>query len=131
MSHVKSGFRSMILAPLSLAIAIAGTALAAGDIQQVTVEASRPNKEVIGRTSMGAPIELFTVKRKVSYADLDLKTQSGAATLESRVTEAAQAACKSLDKFLPLSNAGGIGCVKATVDASMVEARSVIAAAKK
>lgn len=47
----------------------------------VIVEAARVTKKVVGRTDIGAPIELMSLRAHVKYSDLDLATSAGAARL--------------------------------------------------
>jgi UrcA family protein len=119
---------------IRLAVAAAATAMittlafAAEQTEGVTVEAVRQAK-VVGRTPSGVPIEELTLKRTVSYADLDLKTQAGAAELEKRVKDTAKAACDELDALYPLTKSEGPVCVKRATDGAMVMVRRAIAVA--
>src|SRR5438552_16132913 len=56
---------------------------------------------VIGRSAIGAPIELVTASRVVPIRDLDLGTSWGRATLRPRVPRAAPDACDELDARYP------------------------------
>jgi UrcA family protein len=118
---------------LTLAAAITGSAMAEEALTEVTVVARRDvNVEVVGRGSNGAPVELITLTRRISYADLDLSTHTGAVDLEKRVTETAQAACKELNKHYPLTvPAENPSCVKQAADGGMAQAHAAIAAAEQ
>jgi UrcA family protein len=128
MKSYRSALPAVRLTLLTLGAVLAGGVLAAEQVGEVTVEATRETK-IVGRSYSGVPIEVISLTRRVSYADLDLTTQSGAAELEKRVNETAQAACKELDTLYPLTAAGGPACVKSTVDESMVQVRAAISAA--
>jgi UrcA family protein len=130
MKRHPSASRTIKFALLTLGAIAAGGVFAAEEVGKVTVEAKRET-QVVGRSYTGAPIELVTLTRRVSYADLDLTTQSGAAELEKRVNETAQAACKQLDDLYPLTAPGGQSCVKGAVEDAMEQARAAIAAAGK
>jgi UrcA family protein len=130
MKRHSSASRTIKFALLTLGAIAVGAVFAAEPVGEVTVEAKRETK-VVGRSYTGAPIELVSLTRRVSYADLDLKTQIGAAELEKRVNETAQAACKQLDDLYPLTAPGGPSCVKGAVEDAMTQARAAIAAAAK
>ena len=106
-----------------------GAALAAGfviaqETPEVTVEAARTVQ--ISRTSSGVPIEEISLKRRVSYSDLDLAMEAGVATLEKRVTEAANGACKELDKMYPLTAPSEMSCSKAATDDAMKQVHAAV-----
>ena len=97
--------RSAGMALLALGVIAAGTAMAATDsLEEVTVQGSRMTREVVGRAqSTGVPVELVTLTRHATYADLDLSTHSGASELRRRVESTAKATCQELDKLFPLT----------------------------
>jgi UrcA family protein len=102
-------------------------------IEEVTVTAPRQVHQtyVVGRSpSTGAPIEVTTISRAVSYADLDLSKPSGAAELRSRIDDTAKGLCKELDKLYPMEPKDR-SCVKKAADGAMEQADKVIAAASK
>ena len=73
-------------------------------MEVVTVEAVR--EIVVGKSPIGAPIKELTIRSRVSYADLDLTTASGAATLEKRVRDAAASSCKEIKVDVPVDYIG-------------------------
>jgi UrcA family protein len=131
MNRNHANFRLMRIAPVALVAALVSGAVFAEEIAQVTVTASRPVKEVVGHSNIGAPIEVTSITSRVSYADLDLASHSGAATLETRINDAAKAACKELDKSYPLTEPDATRCAKLATDKAMVSARAAISAAEK
>lgn len=112
------------------ALATAGTGVAADQIEGVNVEASRIVKEQVGRAPNLAPINAISLSYRVSYADLDLATPAGAAALEKRVNDAAEAACKEIGRLYPLATPDDLTCTKAAVKEAMVKVKEVQAAAK-
>jgi UrcA family protein len=118
------------LAVAAAAAAMVTTMAIAEQPEGVTVEAVR-QANVVGRTSSGVPIEQITLTRKVSFADLNLKTQAGAAELEKRVKDTAKSACDELDTLYPLTKsvAETATCVKKSTDDAMVMVRRAIAVA--
>lgn len=103
---------------LLLGLCLATSAFATGKLPSITVEAA-VSKAVVGRSTSGIPIELATLTRHVSYADLDLRTYMGVMELERRVRESAQMACTKLDALYPLDEPQAPTCVgKAIADAS-------------
>lgn len=103
----------------------------ADEMGEVTVQASRIVKKVIGTTASGIPIEDISLSYGVSTGGLDLSTSAGAAGLQKRVSDAATAACKELARQYPNSTTTDAECVKAATDKAMVKANELIAAAKK
>jgi UrcA family protein len=114
---------------------LAGVSISAPVIAQqmgeVTVQASRVVKKVIGTTFSGVPIEEVSLSYGVSTAGLELATSAGAAELQKRVANAASAACKELSRQFPGSTPAGAECVKNTIDKAMVKVNELVAAAKK
>jgi UrcA family protein len=75
----------------------------------------------------GTPIERFWVDRKVSYADLDLTTTSGATELMRRVTEAAKEACEQVHTSDPVvSDMDDTSCMSTATDGAMKQAKAAI-----
>ncbi len=90
------------------------------------------HRKVVGRSTIGAPIEVMSVSRSVSYADLDLRRTADAAELKKRISATAKDACNYL-----FSTNQGIAlppvtssrtCVKAATAEAMMLANDVIAA---
>ena len=103
----------------------------AGALQEVTVIAERPTSTIVGRAgATGAPIELIELRHRVSYADLNLATASGANALNKRVKDAAKAACDELDKLYPLKERDS-KCADKAADAAKGQVDAAIAAAEK
>ncbi|MBU6444500.1 MAG: UrcA family protein [Alphaproteobacteria bacterium] len=115
---------------VSLCVAIPASSQ---QIEEVTVTAPRQVHQtyVVGRSpSTGAPIEVTTISRVVSYADLDLGTPPGAAELRSRIDATAKDLCRELDKLYPMEPKDR-SCIKKAADGAMEQADKVIAAASK
>jgi UrcA family protein len=122
------------LAAAALGLAILGGAAVAqqaAPLQEVTVVAERTSvtKEVVGRSTTGAPIEVIQVKERVSFWDLDLATFEGVKTLDARITNAAGQACTKLDRLDPVPNVDA-GCAKKVADAAKGQVEAAVAAAK-
>jgi len=98
------GASSFALAALGTLI-IGGPAVAQQVDDEVVVQSHR---EFAYASRALASTQLLTVTRRVSYADLDLATKSGAQELEARVRSTARAICEKLDRKDPLwgSNPG-------------------------
>ena len=114
-----------------LAILAAGMAMAAGSViaqpmEVVTVEAARSSK--VGQSSYGVPIREVTIQSRVSYADLDLTSASGALELENRIKATAKSTCEQIKVEIPAEGSSEAACIKDAVDGAMKEAQKVIAA---
>jgi UrcA family protein len=125
--------RASGIALLALGTVAAGAAMAADSIEEITVQGSRMTREVVGRAhSTGAPIELVTLTRHTSYADLDLSTYSGATELRRRVESTAKAACEELDKLFPLTptRENSRTCLRQAIDGTTAQIQAAIDAAE-
>jgi len=120
---------SAILFALGLSASAASLAAENGTPLNVIVEAARATTKVVGRSDIGAPIEQMSLRAHVRYSDLDLATSSGAATLKSRVSDAARLTCRDLDKMYPLSDADP-QCALRTADDAMPQVKAAIARAE-
>jgi len=104
-------------------------------VQAVTVVAPHVVREKAGGTGLaGGPIEVLSLSRVVSYADLDLTTQAGVAEFQKRIHDAAQTACDQIAAQYPaqlyIPTPANQDCVGAATDGAMPQARQVIAAAQ-
>ena len=112
-------------------IVLATSVIAAEELAEVVVTARREVTTPAGQSYTGTPVQLISIARRVSYADLDLNSASGAAALEKRVGETAQATCKELDRLYPLTDKDSPACTRKATDAGLQQARAAIAAAAK
>jgi UrcA family protein len=116
-----------------LLAAAAGCSLASQGVyaqamEVVTVEAVR--EIVVGKSPIGAPIKELTIRSRVSYADLDLTTAEGAATLEKRVKDTAMSSCKEIKVDVPVDGWTIDRCIREATDDAMVQVGKAIEAAK-
>ena len=123
----------MKLTKFALLAVAAGCTLASQSVyaqamEVVTVEAVR--EIVIGKSPIGAPIKELTIRSRVSYADLDLTTAAGAATLEKRVKDTAASSCKEIKVDVPVEGWTIDRCVRESTEDAMVQVNKAIADAK-
>jgi len=123
----------MKVTKLALLAVAAGCTLASQGVnaqamEVVTVEAVR--EITVGKSPIGAPIKELTIRSRVSYADLDLTTASGAATLEKRVKETAASSCKEIKVDVPVEGWTIDRCIREATDDAMVQVNKVVADAK-
>jgi UrcA family protein len=122
----------MVLAGITTSGVILGQQTEEIGLEEIIVTAPRlVTTQVVGRTSAGSKIELITLQRRVSYADLDLAQHANVAQLETRVNELAKEACDDLAKMYPLSDPKTPDCVRAAVAGAKAQLDAVIAAAGK
>jgi UrcA family protein len=114
-----------------LAVTSVSTVVVAQDMGEVTVQASRVNKQTVGKTASGVPIVDISLSYGVSAKDLDLASHAGAMELQKRVAEAARSACKELGRQYPDSLPTDADCTKAATDKAMVKVNELLAAAAK
>jgi UrcA family protein len=105
--------------------------------EEITIVAPHlVQRKVVGRTAIGAPVEVISLPRPVSYADLDLTKPADADELRKRISETAKAACKQLDNMYPEGNLfqavpSDQNCVKTATREAMDIAEQVIAGANE
>ena len=127
-------FHKTSLAVATAAATIAYAAAAAEPMSEVIVETPKVVHTTDRAGSVGAGIDVASIRYRVSYADLNLATHSGATTLEERINEAAKRACKQLETAAgpaAMPVAGDPPCVKTAADGAMTQAHEAIAAAEK
>jgi len=107
---------------------LASQGLFAQAMEVVTVEAVR--EIIVGKSAIGAPIKELTIRSRVSYADLDLTTAEGAATLEKRVKDTAASSCKEIKVDVPVEGWTIDRCVREATDDAMAQVAKAIEAAK-
>lgn len=144
----RAGFCSPRFVPVALAGLLASTMAVAqvqdpqaGEPPEIIVHARRPvqieTRDLGRRAPDGAPIQLVTLKRTVSYADLDLTSANGAEKLRERVRAAATASCQQLQTLYPVGDSTVPGdtqtnqdCIRNAIDSAMPGADAAIAAAR-
>jgi UrcA family protein len=136
---MKALFKPQIsLAAAALAgglLAIGGLASAQPSASEVTIVAPRVVHQEVGKSPSGTPIELISLSREVSYADLSLASTTGVATLDKRVADTARQACDQLELLYPAAlyppNPSSQDCFKTAYAEGMAQAGAAIAAAHK
>jgi UrcA family protein len=116
--------RTTCLALLAVGSVIATSAALAQPMEVITVEAARATK--VGQSSYGVPIREVTIQSRVSYADLDLTSATGALELENRIKATAKSACEQIKVEIPAEGSSEAACIKDAVDGAMKEAHKVI-----
>ena len=129
----KKGRRTALTVLLTGAL-VSAAALAAEPQteEEVVVQAERPTKQVLPRTAgavSGVPVVQYELRYRVSYADLDLATSTGANSLKTRVQAAAQSACADLDKLYPIADPDR-SCASKAEEGAMARVNEAIAAAQ-
>ena len=107
---------------------LASQGLFAQAMEVVTVEAVR--EIIVGKSAIGAPIKELTIRSRVSYADLDLTTADGAATLEKRVRDTAVSSCKEIKVDVPVEGWTIDRCIREATEDAMVQVNKAVADAK-
>ena len=59
----------------------------------VVIGAPIERTRIVGRSEIGAPIEVIELRRQVSYADLDLKKYADVMKIKSRIQKVAKESC--------------------------------------
>lgn len=92
------------------------------------IEVTAPRARVRGE--LGAPLRDVSMSREVSFADLDLTTNDGARTLESRIRSTARNLCRQLDIMHPVKADNSPPCYQTAVNDAMAQAEDAIAQAR-
>jgi len=98
-------------------------------LAQQTPEVLVEAPHVEATTVKGAPA--LSIVYKVSYADLNIGTNSGAVELQKRIKDSATQACAQLKKLYPSSVDTDPPCVQAAIKNATAQANKAIAAAEK
>lgn len=117
-----------VLLAAAAGCSLASQAVNAQAMEVVTVEAVR--EIVVGKSPIGAPIKELTIRSRVSYADLDLTTATGVATLEKRVKDTAASSCKEIKVDVPVEGWTIDRCVREATDDAMAQVGKAVEAAK-
>ena len=100
-------------------------------IEEIVVEAPIVRRRV-GRTTSGVPIEVIELRRRVSYADLDLSKYADVTELKTRIETTAKESCERLSDMFPLDPSDRLEirrCTNEAVDSTEEEVQAAIAAA--
>ena len=127
---MKNNTSKFQLALIAAGFAIVGVAAVAQELKEIVVEAPRVERAK-EHSALGAPIDIISVRHRVTYKDIDISTRLGAQVLETRVKDSAKAACKEIDSLYPLAPPDSLDCEKTAVDKAMVQVHEAVAAAEK
>ena len=123
--------RMLGISPALLAsgLCLATSAFADTPLPTITVEAPAITQRAVGHNAAGTPLEQVTVTHRVSYADLNLTTHTGAAELKARVRHAAREACRQINDLYPMQRVNTDDCVARAVADSSRQVHEAIDAA--
>jgi UrcA family protein len=114
-----------------IASVVAASLLSSGAVGQelgeISIEASRIDRTLVGHTSARVPIYIVSTTRQVKASDLDLATPEGLAELEKRVSKAATEACADIDRAHPNAQPDTRQCAKSATDRTMSQVRELLA----
>jgi UrcA family protein len=129
-----------LIAPAALAagLMLGSAALAApqpatADAGAATPAAPVVQREMVGRTAIGAPIEQMTVSRPISYAGLNLANPADVKVIDRQIQAEAQKDCAELraqtDDFMNPTLDGG-HCVRSAASEARQSLSAAISGAK-
>lgn len=97
---------------------------------ELTVVAPRLVRRQMSRESAtGAPVELVSLTRRVSFSDLDLAKHADVLELDRRIETVAREACDQLASVFPLSDPKTPDCVAEAVAGAKTQANQAALAA--
>jgi len=100
-------------------------------LEEIVVGAPIVRRQV-GRTAIGAEIEVIELRRRVSYADLDLSKDADVTALKARIETTAKESCEQLSDMFPLDQSERReiqSCTNQAVDSTEEKVQAAIAAA--
>ena len=132
MSRSLTSFRFTLLAG-AFGVALAALPAAAQDYGRYDNDSSASSESVIvtapefrfERNTMGLPGKL-SLRREVSYSDLDLRTHDGARELRARVSDTVREICDQLRDAYPLKQQPLEHCFTNAYSTAMVKADAAI-----
>jgi len=125
---VESALSALALAAVTMPFALAQSTEAT---QEVQITAFKPILTT-GRDVRGGPVEMVQLSRRVSFADLNIATYSGATELHKRIASIARDVCHQLEQKYPGSTDLPSGsCVSEAINSAMAQANAAIAAAER
>jgi UrcA family protein len=128
-------FRARSAALLSVTLAALALCLvgAAGATELATNDVVEISKEFPRLGSLAAPVEIVSITRRISYADLDLTSRANAREFQKRIRETAVALCQAIDQKRPLSSSPEArrSCIKDATARVLIQVRAAVAAADK
>ena len=127
---------ALLLTLLSLTWPIDGTVTAqqvAGEMEEVVVIEAPIVRKWTERGRYGGKVEVIELRRRVSYADLDLAKHADVTTLETRIEDTAKESCETLSDMFPLDPMDKTeirSCAKKAVNGTKEQVQAAIKAAK-
>jgi len=104
----------------------------AEEMEEIVVEAPIVRRQV-GRSTIGAKIEVIELRRRLSFADLDLSKNADVTELKTRIETTAKESCEKLDDMFPLAEPSGVqgirSCTDKAVAGTVEQVQAAIAAA--
>jgi UrcA family protein len=101
-------------------------------IEEIVVTAPT-ERRMVGRTAAGARVEIIELRRRVSYANLDLTKHADVTELKARIETVAKESCEKLDEMFPFIEPTGRDeirrCTKRAINGTEAELQATIAAA--
>jgi len=94
-----------------------------------SITVTAPRRVQVGRSTIGAPIDLISLSRFVNFSDVDLRTPAGQAELDKRAMAAARSACQELERQYPNGTPDSLTCAKQARAATQGQIDAAIAAA--
>lgn len=126
-----SRFKSLSFAVVVLAGALSqGAAGQSSGAQEISVVAPHVSVSLDRKRDAGQQrVRIYTVTRRVSFADLNLREETDGERLRERIRDAARYGCDAISKKHP--HVQDDSCFGAAVDTAMIQANQLIAAARR
>ncbi len=97
-------------------------------MEEIVVEAPIVRRQV-GRSAAGAKIEVIELRRRLSYADLDLSKDVDVTELKTRIETTAKESCEKLDDMFPFAEPTGGQGIRSCTDKAVAGTEEQVQAA--
>ena len=122
------------VSPVLLALAATGLVFktdsaiaqqATEEMEEIVVEAPIERRE-IGRTALVSKTEIIQLRRRVSYADLDLSKYADVNEFKTRIKTTAKESCEKLDDMFPLIESWAMVEIRSCTDKAVAGAEEQV-----
>lgn len=100
----------------------------AEEMEEIVVEAPIVRRQV-GRSASGAKIEVIELRRRLSFADLDLSKDADVTELKTRIETTAKESCEKLDDMFPFAEPSGVQGIRSCTDKAVAGTEEQVQAA--
>jgi UrcA family protein len=103
-------------------------------LEEITIIAPHEvQRKEVGRSNLGAPVEVISITRRISYAGMDLTKPANVSDLEKVIKDTANDSCKEIENQYPEAMYPTVpasqNCAKTATNDAMKQLNAAVAAA--